>query len=261
MENLNITLIQTSLEWENIEKNLQHFADKIAEIQEKTDLIVLPEMFSTGFSMHPEKLAESSEGFTFQWMKKQAKLKNAAICGSIIVEENQQFYNRLFFIFPDGNYKTYDKRHLFSFSGEHKNYSAGKEKLIVNYKGWRICPLICYDLRFPVWARNVEDYDILIYGANWPARRITAWDSLLKARSIENICYTIGVNRTGKDPNNNKYIGHSAVYNAIGEKITTKNWEKDFTETLTLQRNHLKETRNKFQFLNDKDDFTISVDG
>ena len=258
MENLNITLIQTTLVWENIDKNLQHFSNKIAAIKENTDLIVLPEMFSTGFSMHPEKSAEPQNGKTLKWMKKQAELKNAAVCGSIIIEENSKYYNRLFFVHPNGDFQTYDKRHLFSFSGEHKKYESGTEKLIVEYKGWKICPLICYDLRFPVWARNTENYDVLIYGANWPTARILAWDTLLRARSIENLCYTIGVSRIGTDPNNNNYIGHSAVYDAVGEKISTKNWESDFIETLTLTRNHIKETRKKFQFLKDKDDFHIT---
>ncbi len=257
MEKLNISFIQTTLSWENTAENLQHFSNKIAAIKENTDLILLPEMFSTGFSMHPENIAETQNDSTLKWMKKQAELKNAAVCGSIIIKENDKYYNRLFFVFPNGDFKTYDKRHLFSFSGEHKKYTAGTEKLIVEYKGWRICPLICYDLRFPIWARNTENYDVLIYGANWPATRILAWDTLLRARSIENLCYTIGINRIGKDPNQNNYNGHSAVYNAVGEKISTNNWEKDFTQTLTLSKEHLRKTRRKFQFLNDKDEFKI----
>lgn len=258
MENLKTSLIQTHLSWENIQENLDHFAQIIQQIEE-TDLILLPEMFTTGFSMKPHRLAEKNNGKTLNWMQEQAHLKNAAISGSIIVQENGQYFNRLYFVFPDGRFQTYDKRHLFKFSGEDEHYAAGTEKLIVTYKDWRICPLICYDLRFPVWARNVENFDLLFYGANWPARRIKAWDTLLPARSVENLCYTIGINRIGTDPNQNSYNGHSAFYNGLGEKMAVENWEEEFVQTLTLQKSHLNETRKQFPFLNDKDQFAIKV--
>lgn len=258
MEKLKTSLIQTTLQWEDIEANLANFSQKISSINEETDLILLPEMFSTGFSMHPENIAEKPEGPTLKWMQDQAQKKNAAISGSWIIQESGNYYNRLYFVFPDGEYKTYDKRHLFRFSGEQNKYSAGRNKLIVEYKGWKICPLICYDLRFPVWARNVEQYDLLFYGANWPASRVLAWDTLLAARSIENLCYTIGINRIGKDPNDNEYNGHSAAYNALGEKISTSKWEQDFVQTIELSKSHIKETRKQFQFLNDRDNFMIN---
>lgn len=258
MENLKISLIQTSMDWENVEANLVRFSKLIDSIEEETDLILLPEMFTTGFSMNPQDIAEENEGPSLKWMQQQAKIKNAAISGSVVIREGHQYYNRLFFVFPNGDYRTYDKRHLFRLSGEENKYSVGKTKLIVEYKGWRICPLICYDLRFPVWARNVEEYDLLFYGANWPAKRILAWDTLLPARSIENLCYTIGINRTGTDPNNNTYNGHSAAYNAIGEKISTDNWEEDFIETVELKKSHIRETRKQLQFLNDQDNFMIN---
>lgn len=256
MENLKTSLIQTHLSWENIQENLDHFSEIIQNITE-TDLILLPEMFTTGFSMKPHRLAEEPNGKTLSWMQEHAKAKNAAISGSIIVLENGHYYNRLYFVWPNGEYQTYDKRHLFKFSGEDEHYAAGSQKLIVEYKGWRICPLICYDLRFPVWSRNVENFDLLFYGANWPARRILAWDTLLPARSVENICYTIGINRIGTDPNNNVYNGHSAFYNATGEKIAVDNWEEEFVQTIDLKKSHILETRKQFQFLNDKDIFKI----
>lgn len=256
-ETFRITLVQTHLEWENIEANLKHFSKKLAHISGRPDLIVLPEMFSTGFSMNAPALAEESEGQTFQWMLLQAKKMNSAIIGSVIIKENEQFFNRLFFVFPNGEYKKYDKKHTFTLAGEHKVYSKGNSRLIVNYKGWKICPLVCYDLRFPVWARNTEDFDVLIYVANWPEKRIGAWDVLLKARAIENMCYCVGVNRIGMDGNNHKYPGHSAVYDVLGKQISTSGFEKEFTETLLLEKTHIKETREQLRFLGDRDDFNL----
>lgn len=259
MENLRLTLIQTDLTWEEPEVNLAHFENLIDNIKEETDLILLPEMFTTGFSMQPQPLAEDNDGRTLTWLKKQAQKKNAAISGSVIIREKDKYVNRLFFVLPDGNYHTYDKRHLFSFAGEHNNYAQGTQKLIVEYKGWRICPLICYDLRFPVWARNTENYDLLFYIANWPQRRIMHWDTLLKARSIENICYVAGLNRTGSDPNNNIYNGHSTVYKPMGEPLPCPDWEKEFTHTFTLEKSFLEETRKKFRFLEDRDEFGVTL--
>lgn len=257
MEDLKITLIQTELIWENPKANRKKFSRKIEGIKEKSDLILLPEMFPTGFSMNAEELAEETDGASLSWMRKHSKSKNAAIAGSVIVKDHGKYYNRLYFVLPNGDYKIYDKRHLFTLAHEEKTYSPGKKKLIINYKGWKISPLICYDLRFPVWARNVEDYDLLFYIANWPDKRIPAWDALLKARSVENICYTAGLNRLGTDKNGNDYNGHSAIYDPLGQKLPTQNWEKELTQTITLNKSHLKESRKRFQFLNDQDSFTI----
>jgi len=256
-ENLSVTLIQSTLHWENAELNRAMFSEKIKNISKKTDLIILPEMFSTGFSMNAENLAEENNGETLQWMISEAKKYNCAITGSVIIFENNHFYNRLFFVFPDGNYKTYDKKHTFTLAKENDTYSAGTERLIVNYKGWKICPLVCYDLRFPVWARNTEDYDVLIYVANWPKVRTLAWDTLLRARAIENMAYCVGVNRVGIDGKEFDYSGHSAVYDVLGNHISTKDFENEFTETLVLKKSHIQENRDHLQFLNDRDSFTL----
>ncbi|HET8838791.1 MAG TPA: amidohydrolase [Flavobacteriaceae bacterium] len=255
-ENLKVSFIQTELSWENPAINRKRFSDKITSLPE-TDLIVLPEMFSTGFSMNSEKLAEKTQGETVVWMQKMAAKKNAAITGSIIVCEGEKYFNRMFFVFPDGNFETYDKKHLFTFADEHESYSPGNKKLIVEYLGWKICPLICYDLRFPVWSRNVENYDLLIYVANWPKARTQAWDILLKARAIENISYVVGVNRVGKDGNELEYSGHSAVYDMLGTRISTSDFENEFSETIVLSKPTLDTTRRKFAFLNDGDKFEI----
>lgn len=257
MENLNIALIQADLAWENIEKNLKNFEQKITQTHVEVDLYILPEMFSTGFSMNAKNLAESSNGDTLKWMQRIAYEKNAAITGSIIVEENDNYYNRLYFVFPDKTFEKYDKHHTFTLAKEHEIYTAGEERLIVNYKGWKICPLVCYDLRFPVWARNTEDYELLIYVANWPKTRIHAWDILLQARAIENMAYCVGVNRTGLDGNNHEYIGHTAVYDSLGTAMLDKQIEGEFTKVIKLDKNHLIETRRKLKFLQDRDTFTL----
>ncbi|MGO3183992.1 MAG: amidohydrolase [Aequorivita sp.] len=256
-ENLKITIIQSELHWENTEANRKMFSEKIQDIEEKTDLIILPEMFSTGFSMNPEKLAEQNDGKTLQWMISEAKKHNSAITGSVIISEDNHFYNRLFFVFPDGSYDKYDKKHTFTLSKENENYNAGTERLLVDYKGWKICPLICYDLRFPVWARNTEDYDVLIYVANWPKVRTVAWDTLLPARAIENMTYCIGVNRIGFDGNEHEYVGHSAVYDVLGKQISNSTLN-EFTETVVLEKKHIETNRRHFQFLNDRDSFTLT---
>ncbi|RFN59005.1 amidohydrolase [Marixanthomonas ophiurae] len=256
-ETLNVTLIQSQLHWENAEENRRMFSEKINSISEETDLIILPEMFPTGFSMNASNLAEEINGTTLKWMISEAKKSNAAITGSVIVSEESNFYNRLFFVFPDGNYKIYDKKHTFTLAGEHKTYSKGTERLIVDYKGWKICPLVCYDLRFPVWARNTEDYDLLLYVANWPKKRTSAWDALLKARAIENMSYCIGVNRVGFDGNNHEYSGHSAVYDVLGEQISTKEYEIEFIETVSITKEHIAATRGHLKFLQDRDRFQL----
>jgi predicted amidohydrolase len=256
-QDLKVSIIQTDLAWENKSKNFKHFEELINAIELDTNLIILPEMFTTGFSMNAENLYDSPEGETLDWMKKNSKIKDVAITGSVIIKENGKFYNRLYFVKPDGSFHTYDKKHLFTLAGEHNHYSAGQKKLIVNYKGWKICPLICYDLRFPTWARNTEDYDLLIYIANWPQKRVSAWDALLKARAIENMSYCIGVNRIGEDGNGFPYTGHSAIYDALGERISTDLFEKAYVETKTLSKQHLIDIREKLGFLKDRDRFKL----
>jgi len=254
---MKIALIQSSLVWENPKLNRNHFEEKINAISENVDLIVLPEMFSTGFTMSPNLVAETMQGETVLWMQSLVKAKNCAITGSLIIAENSHFHNRLVFVFPSGELLFYDKKHLFTLAGEDKIYTSGKQKLIVEYKGFKICPLICYDLRFPVFSRNTEDYDVLIYVANWPKPRINAWDSLLKARAIENMCYTIGVNRIGEDNNKHQYSGHSQVTDFLGNYLIEPQ-ENEGVYITTLNKNILLETRQKFGFLNDRDTFTVS---
>ena len=259
MENLNIAILQANLHWENSSENLVMFDELLQQISEKTDLIILPEMFSTGFSMNAENLVETMNGKSVEWMKKKAGELDSAITGSLIITENGNYYNRLFFVYPDGSYKTYDKRHTFTLAKEDETYTAGKERLVVELKGWKICPLICYDLRFPVYARNTEDYDVLIYVANWPEKRVNAWDALLKARAIENMSYCVGVNRTGEDGDGYVYNGHSAVYDCLGNAMTALDREAIFVEELELKRSHIRETRGKLKFLEDRDDFSLHL--
>lgn len=254
---LKIALIQSDLVWENPEQNRAHFTEKIESIDEAIDIVVLPEMFTSGFTMNASKVAETMEGDTVFWMKKMASKNNIAIVGSLVIEEEKKFYNRLLFIEPSGKMSYYDKRHSFTLVGEEKIYTAGTEKLIVDFKGWRICPLICYDLRFPVWARNTENYDVLIYVANWPKPRISAWSALLKARAIENMSYCMGVNRVGFDGLQIEYSGHSAAYDVLGNDMTAIKPFEEQIEVITLEHNHVKSYRNKFKFLNDADAFTL----
>ncbi|HSH67464.1 MAG TPA: amidohydrolase [Bacteroidia bacterium] len=259
MNDLKVTLIQSELFWENKEKNLEQFLKKINAISQPTDLIILPEMFTTGFSMNPKKLAEGMTGETVDWMKERAREKKCVIAGSFICEEDGNYYNRLLWVNPDGSYSRYDKRHLFSMGDEHNHYSAGEEKLIVKLKGWKICPLICYDLRFPVWARNTKDssYDVLIYVANWPERRSFPWKTLLLARAIENQSYVIGANRVGKDGNEISHSGDSAVINPKGEIISKIKPNEEATETVTLSYAELSEFRQQFPAIQDADKFEI----
>lgn len=253
---MKVALIQSSLFWENPKANRNHFEEKINAISESVDLIVLPEMFTTGFTMKPNDIAETMQGETIAWIQSLAKARNLAVTGSLIIKENDNFYNRLVFVFPSGEIQFYDKRHLFTLAGEDEVYTAGNKKLIVEYKGWKICPLICYDLRFPVFARNVEEYDLLIYVANWPKTRITAWDALLKARAIENMSYTIGVNRIGKDDNKFEHNGHSQVINFLGDYILEP-VEPKGVFIVELNKSELLLARKKFNFLNDQDKFVL----
>jgi predicted amidohydrolase len=253
---MKIALIQMSLSWENPINNRALMEKKINAISQYVDLIVLPEMFTTGFTMKPNNVAETMQGETVLWLKTIAKSKKCAITGSLVIEENGNYFNRLLFVFPEGEIQYYDKKHLFTLAGEDKVYTAGTEKVIVDYKGFKICPLICYDLRFPVFSRNVEDYDLLIYVANWPKLRVNAWDILLKARAVENMSYVIGVNRVGMDDNNHEYVGHSQAIDFLGNHIVSPS-EIEGVFIVELNKEKILETRSKLAFLNDKDEFQI----
>ena len=254
---LNVVGIQADLIWENPERNLAFFEEKIIRLSKDTDLVVLPEMFTTGFTMKPENVAEKMDGKSVSWMLKMAKEKNFAICGSLVITQKGNFYNRLVFVHPSGKIEIYDKKHSFTLAGEDKVYTSGSEKLIVNYKGWKICPLICYDLRFPVWARNTENYDLLIFMANWPTIRIKAWKTLLKARAIENMSYVIGVNRIGKDANNYQYTGNSLLIDYLGEESSNLKKNEVGIIKATLFKDKQTRSREKLGFLNDMDAFKI----
>lgn len=256
-EKLSVALIQSDLVWENPEQNRINFTNKITKVLEDIDLIVLPEMFTTGFTMNAASVSENMEGSSVGWMRKMAQIKNAAIAGSLIIEEKGDYYNRMLFVHPDGEIEQYDKKHTFTLAGEHKVYKPGTKRLIVNYKGWKICPLVCYDLRFPVWARNTDAYDVIFYVANWPKMRVAAWDTLLKARAIENMSYCIGVNRVGLDGNGHEYPGHSAAYDVLGNRVDDMPDEKEGVAIVTLEKSNIKTNRSKLGFLKDADRFTL----
>jgi predicted amidohydrolase len=253
---MKIALIQTDLLWQNASKNRENFDSKIDEIQSEVNLIVLPEMFSTGFTMNASEVAETMQGETIEWMKLKAKQKNAAITGSVVITENEKFYNRMFFVFPSGEIQYYDKRHSFSLAGEDKVYTCGNKKVIVDYLDWKICLQVCYDLRFPVFVRNVENYDLILYVANWPKVRTNAWDALLKARAIENLSYVVGVNRIGNDAHDYEHIGHSQAIDFLGNYILEPQ-EKNGVFVVELDKNTMYETRKKLDFLSDRDQFEI----
>lgn len=265
MNTLKTTFIQSDLYWQDIDANLAMFEEKIWEIEESTDVIILPEMFNTGFSMNAKKLAEPMNFKTFRWMSQMARQKDAAVIGSYIVKEGGKYYNRLFWVEPDGDFDFYDKRHLFRMGDEHLTFAEGKKRMIRNFRGWKIMPLICYDLRFPVWSRNRIDsatgeleYDLLIYVANWPAARTDVWNTLLKARSLENQCYSIGVNRTGKDGMGINYNGHSTALDFKGQGLN-KISNKPSIKTITLNLDELHSFRKKFPAYMDGDDFEIKI--
>jgi len=255
-ETLNITLVQSQLFWEDVEKNIFHFEALISEISE-TDIILLPEMFNTSFCPKSNHLAENMDGKTVRWMKEIAKTKVCAIAGSLMILENEKVYNRLVWISKNGAIHTYDKHHLFSLIKEERYISKGEGRLIVEIEGWKICPLICYDLRFPVFSRNDVEYDILIYLANWPLKRIDAWDTLLKARSIENQCYTIGVNRVGEDGNKIPFNGHSKVFDAFGKELFSATENKEEVLQFEISLDDLKLKRRQMNFLQDRDNFSL----
>ncbi len=258
-DTLKIAVVQSNLVWENPIQNRMDFTKKIEGISETVDLVILPEMFSSGFTMNVEAVAETMEGESVRMMKGLAAKKQAAIVGSLIISEKGNFYNRLLYVKPNGDMDVYDKRHSFSLAGEDKVFTSGTKKVVVDYKGWRICPLICYDLRFPVWARNTENYDVLLYVANWPKPRISAWDALLKARAIENMSYCVGVNRVGLDAKNYEYPGHSTVYDVLGERLSTIKANREQIEIVTLRKSHIEKNRRHLGFLNDKDTFNLTT--
>lgn len=257
-EKLQVGLIQSDLVWENPEENRINFTNHITTIVEEIDLFILPEMFTTGFTMNAEHHFETMNGDTVTWMQTMASQKHAAICGSIIVKENETFFNRFLFVYPDGEIKHYDKRHTFTLAGEDRVYQKGNKREIIDYKGWTISPQVCYDLRFPVWARNTVDYDVLIYVANWPEIRVAAWDALLKARAIENLSYCIGVNRIGLDGNGHPYCGHSKTIDPMGNIVGELQENEQATIISTLSKEELTEIRQKLNFLEDRDSFVIN---
>ncbi|MDJ1498017.1 amidohydrolase [Cytophagaceae bacterium DM2B3-1] len=264
MENIRITLIQTALHWENPGANTHSLEEKIRNIQEPTDLIVLPEMFSTGFTMDAPAVAEPMNFTTFKWLKMMAASMNAVITGSFVVKENGNFYNRLVWMRPDGSYETYDKRHLFRMANEHETYSAGTKNIYPTIKNWKFLPLVCYDLRFPAWSRNKDlstpsnGYDCLIYVANWPEARRLHWNTLLQARAIENLSYVVGVNRVGTDGKNISYSGDSVVISHRGEKLFHAEYE-EVIKTIELDWNDLQTYREKFPAYLDADTYEIKI--
>lgn len=266
MSSLTLSLIQTDLHWEDKEANLQSLEKKILAIDQPTHVVILPEMFSTGFSMKPEQLAEKMDGPSVAWMKRVAAAKRIILTGSLMIEEDGVYYNRLIWMLPNGQYGCYNKRHLFAYAEEDQHYGSGNQRFIASVNGWKINLMVCYDLRFPVWARQQFqksegfEYDVLIYVANWPVKRSHAWKTLLQARAIENQCYTIGVNRVGYDGNKNYHSGDSLVADALGTVLYTKADEEDVF-TITLDKNQLTQLREKLPFWKDADPFLLIEPG
>jgi omega-amidase len=254
---LRITTVQTSLAWEDSVAALNHFSKLLKQLKKNsTDLVILPEMFNTGFTMNAASLAQEMNGDAMTWMANSAAKLNAVFCGSIIIKEKGSYYNRLIWMNPDGTYKFYDKRHLFRMALENDVYTGGKKKIIVELKGWNICPLICYDLRFPVWSRNRGEYDLLIYIANWPTKRKYAWQQLLIARAIENQCFVAAVNRIGVDGNNISYPGLSMILDPLGKKVSVSvNVEE--LKTTVINKSELERIRMIFPVMLDADNFKI----
>jgi predicted amidohydrolase len=258
MQDLTISVVQANLYWEDVRANLSNFEEKIWCLSGKTDLIILPEMFSTGFSMETQKLAEPMNHTTFKWMKQMAAQTGAVITGSYMVKEGTQFFNRLLWMRPDGFFETYDKRHLFRMVEEHRAFAAGNKRLVCEWKGWKIAPFICYDLRFPVWSRSVknEPIDLMIYVANWPEKRAHSWNTLLQARAIENLSYVAGVNRVGEDGQQIHYSGDSAIIDPKGEQLYhQKEMEDIFTQVLSYEQLYI--YRKSFPAHLDADDFKL----
>ena len=260
MKPLSITLVQPNIHWEDPVKNIKLYNKLLSGVKKgSTDLIVLPEMFSTGFSMKPSNLAEEMNGFSMQWMHETAASLKAVVCGSLIIKEKKKYYNRFIWMQPNGEFQHYDKRHLFRMGGEDKIYTAGKKKLVIAYKGWNICPFICYDLRFPVWSRNQTigagnpEYDLAIFVANWPAVRSFPWQQLLLARAIENQAYVIGLNRVGDDGNGIAHEGHSSIIDMTGNSILKLKPKKQQVETITIDKQSLVDFRKRFPAYKDAD--------
>ena len=263
MASLTLSIIQTDLIWEDKVANLKMLQQKIDAIEERTEVIILPEMFNTGFTMQPELFAETMDGETVQWMKEVAEFKKVIVTGSIAIKENDQYFNRLIWMLPNGQSGYYDKRHLFAYAGEDKHYSMGSKRLIASVKGWRINLQVCYDLRFPVWSRQQAtetepEYDLLIFVANWPERRSHAWKTLLCARAIENQCYTIGVNRVGKDIKNIYHSGNSLIIDPLGQVLYHMPDQEDVF-TITLQKEDVEKIRTQLPFWKDGDGFRIEL--
>ncbi len=267
MQSLSVTTIQSTLHWEDKEANLKMFEEKILQIKEKTNVVVLPEMFTTGFSMNPEVMAEKMDGPSIEWMKQIAAQRGIIITGSLIIEDGGNYFNRLIWMLPNGQYGHYDKRHCFSLAGEDEHYTPGTKRLIASVGGWKINLCICYDLRFPVWTRQVihadpdkepsPEFDVLIYVANWPEKRNHAWKTLLVARAIENQSYVIGVNRVGYDGNEIAHSGNSMIIDPLGNILYHKEKEEHI-HTQILERSILDEVRNNFPFWKDADHFLIT---
>lgn len=258
---IRIALVQTDLHWQDKTANLAMLEEKIWGLSGKVDLIILPEMFTTGFTMDAEKLAEPMNLTVCKWMKQLAAQTQATLTGSAIITEGGKFYNRLLWVNPDGYTEHYDKRHLFRMAEEHETFSAGQKLPIFNLKGWEFCPQVCYDLRFPVWSRNgwedgVAGYDVIFYVASWPAARVSAWDALLPARAIENLSYSIGVNRVGTDGNGISYLGHSAAYDFKGEKVSDLG-ETEGIQIISFSARKLEDYRTKFPAWRDSDQFRV----
>jgi len=256
---MRITIIQYDISWEDKQSNLNYLEKIVSPLSGKTDLIILPEMFNTGFSMNPDKLCENPDSNTLSWMKNLAEEGKFAVCGSYIVKEAGKAFNRFVFVASDGETTNYDKRHLFSMGNEDKFFSKGKKRVIFSYRGFRIMPIICYDLRFPVWSRNRNDYDLLICVANWPESRREVWNTLLKARAIENQCYVAGANRVGTDGTGIKYSGDSAILNPRGETLQEGITNTEFVITADLSLSELNAFREKFPAWKDADDFSIII--
>jgi predicted amidohydrolase len=252
---LTVTQVQSSLFWQDPEANRAHFEDVLNDLTDSTDLVVLPEMFSTGFTMSPETLAEEFDGPTITWMREQAQQRGIALCGSVVIAGQGRYYNRFVWTTPAGDQIFYDKRHLFRMANEHEHYEAGTDRVVVDYLGWRILLQVCYDLRFPVFSRNCDDYDLAIYVANWPAARQHPWRILLQARAIENLCYVSGVNRVGVDGNGVKHSGDSMLIDFKGEAIIDRPAYEPYCETRTLSLQKLLDFRRKFPAWRDADKF------
>jgi len=256
MSTLSVSIIQADLHWHEPAQNRAMFGAAIDAITEPTDLIVLPEMFTTGFSMDAPNLAEPVDGESVGWMREVAAAKNVSVCGSLIIADNDNYYNRFFCVGPQGEQTTYDKRHLFRLADEHDHFAQGNDIVTFELNGFRICPMICYDLRFPVWTRNQDRYDLLIYVANWPSRRHHAWQTLLRARGIENLSYCVGVNRVGTDGNDLPYAGGSAIIDYLGHDVADLG-DTVGTATAILDLESLRKFRERFAFDKDADEFTL----